>query len=76
MITPEEEEILIEAAAGAHRERTPEGIAMHPSWYDLDDAGRETAFDVARQMRALESALDPQGLSTTARAVLNRLPRR
>jgi hypothetical protein len=44
----------------------------------LDDAGREEAYEATRAARALEAALDPQGLTTTARAVLARIrgPRR
>ena len=75
MMTAEEEELLIEAVAGAFRDRTAEGISSHPGWHDLDEAGRVRAFDAAKQMRAMEAALDPEGLSTTARAVLARLPR-
>ncbi len=67
-------EELIEAAAGSFRERNPQGgVKSHPAWHDLDPAGRVEAFDVAIQMRALEAALDPAGLSTTARAVLARI---
>lgn len=73
MMTPEEEEVLIETVAGAHRDRTPEGIGSHHAWHDLDEVGRRRAFEVARQMRAIEAALDPDGLSATARAVLSRL---
>ena len=67
-------EELIEAAAGSFRERDPHGgVTSHPAWHDLDPAGRGEAFDVAIQMRTLEAALDPAGLSTTARAVLARI---
>lgn len=70
----EEDSALIEAAAAAHRERDPHGaIRPHPAWCDLDAAGRRAAFEVARQSRALEAALDPEGLSSTGRAVLARL---
>jgi hypothetical protein len=31
------------------------------------------AFEVARRLRAMEAALDAEGLSTTARAVLGRI---
>jgi len=65
---------LIEAAAGAYRARDPLGaIRSHPAWHDLDEAGREEAFERARSLRALEAALDPDGLSATARAVLARI---
>ena len=40
---------------------------------NLDDAGREAAYERARSLRVMEAALDPQGLSTTARAVLARI---
>lgn len=72
---PEEDrEALIEALAGAHRARSPLGeIRPHPAFFDLDEAGREEAFAVAKRLRAMESALDPEGLSTTARAVLARI---
>lgn len=73
MFTPEQE-ALIEAAAGAWREPDPRGgLRHHPAWWDLDEAGRRAAFEVARQNRTLEAALDPQGLSTTARAVMARI---
>ncbi len=65
---------LVEAVAGAWRPRDPRGtIRFHPGWYDLDDESRLEAHDAARASRAIEAALDPQGLSTTARAVLARI---
>ena len=71
-----DDEALIEAAAGAWRERDRDGRArFHPAWWDLDDAGRRAAFEAARVSRALEAALDPDGLSSTARAVLARIRR-
>jgi hypothetical protein len=73
MPTPDED-LLIEAAAGAWRERDPRGgLRFHPAWWDLDEAGRRAAFEVARQSRALEAALHPAGLSSTARAVMARV---
>ena len=71
-----EEEALIEAAAGAWRARDPRGgLAFHPAWWDLDEAGRRAAFEAARQNRTLEAALDPEGLSTTGHAVMARIMR-
>jgi len=71
-----DDEALIEAAAGAWRERDRDGRArFHPAWWDLDGAGRRAAFEAARVSRALEAALDPDGLSSTARAVLARIRR-
>ena len=67
-------EVLVEQAAGAFRGRDPHGrVLAHPAWHDLDDAGRDEAFALAALLRALEAALDQDGLSTTARAVLARI---
>jgi len=70
-------ESLIEQAASAFRGRDPrDGRAQaHPAWRDLDAAGRQAAFETAARMRAVEAALDPDGLSATARAVLARIRR-
>jgi hypothetical protein len=70
-----EEEALVEEAASAYRPRDPrDGRARpHPAWLDLDAQGRQLAFDEAARARTLEAALDPDGLSTTARAVLARI---
>lgn len=71
--TPEDTERLVEALAGAWRPRDPRRLRFHPAFYDLDAAGRREAFDRAVELRQMEAALDPDGLSTTARAVLARL---
>ncbi len=70
-----ERQRLIEQAASAFRPRDPlDGRARpHPAWLDLDAAGRQEAFDEAARARRLEAALDPDGLSTTAHAVLARI---
>ena len=68
-----ERERLIEEAASAWRPLGVAGIRMHPAWADLDEAGRREAYEIARLMRRLEAALDADGLSTTARAVLARI---
>jgi len=75
MSDPEKErEALIEQVAGAFRPRDAFGeLHGHPAFYDLDEAGRAEAFEVARRLRAMEAALDPEGLSTTAKAVLARI---
>jgi hypothetical protein len=67
-------EDLVEQAAGAFRARDPHGrILSHPAWHDLDEAGRDEAFALAARLRRMEAAIDPEGLSTTARAVLARI---
>jgi hypothetical protein len=72
MPTPDDD--LIEAAASAYRARDPSGaVEFHSAWWDLDDHGRQAAFVATLQSRTLEAALDPQGLSSTAKAVLARL---
>jgi hypothetical protein len=74
MTPPEEREMLIEAVAGAWRPSDPRGgLRAHPSWHDLDDAGREEAYALALELRLVEAALDPEGLSATGRAVMARI---
>jgi hypothetical protein len=61
----------VEAAASAHRARRGDGsIADAPAWHDLDEVGRREAHRRAAALRQLEAALDPEGLSTTARTLL------
>jgi hypothetical protein len=73
---PPEDEALVEEAASAFRADGPGGaVRSHPAWHDLNAEGRARAFKVARTSRALEAALDPEGLSTTVRAVLARIQR-
>jgi hypothetical protein len=74
-MTREEEELLVEQVASAHRPRTVDELRYHPAWHDLDAAARERAFELARALRPLEAALDEDGLSTTARAVLQKIVR-
>jgi len=65
--------ILIEAATTAWRPLSVSGeVRPHPAWSDLDSAGRLEAYEAARALRRLEAARDPEGLSSTARAVLAR----
>ena len=71
----DEDELLIEEVAGAYRPTAPGELRYHPAWHDLDAAGRGRAAELARVLRPVEAALDPEGLSPTARAVLGRLPR-
>jgi hypothetical protein len=69
-----EREALIEDAAAAFRGRDPHGkVLAHRAFLDLDEAGRVEAFALAERLRAMEAALDPEGLSSTSRAVLARI---
>jgi hypothetical protein len=64
---------LIEQVAGAYRPPSRDALRYHPGWHDLDAAGRVRAYEVASGSRVLEAALDPEGLSTTVRAVLAKI---
>lgn len=65
---------LIEQVVSAWRPRDPDGgVRAHPAWHDLDAVERVEAFDEILRQRAIEAALDPQGLSSTAHAVLRRI---
>jgi hypothetical protein len=73
----DDREGLIEEAIVAWRPRTPDGqILEHPSWADLDAAGREAVFEETLVMRMLEAALDLDGYSTTVKAVAAAISRR
>lgn len=73
-MSPEEHrELLIEEAAGAHRPLRQGQVGSAPAWHDLDEAGRQQAHERATELREMEAALDPEGLSSTARAVLQRI---
>lgn len=76
-MTPAERESLVEAVTSAHRTQDPfTGMPRAASaWHDLDDAGRTDAYEQTLLQRMTESALDPDGLSTTAHAVLRRIRR-
>ena len=72
-----EEELLLEQVLSAHRARAADGtVKSHPAWHDLDEAGRRAAFEETVRLRQLEAAMDPQGHSTTVKALLSRLGRR
>ncbi len=65
-------DVLIEEVASAWRPKGPEGeVRSSPAWHDLDAEGRREAFAAAFQLRQIEAALDPDGLSATARHVLD-----
>ncbi len=70
----ESRETLVEKTASAFRARDADGrVLAHPAWHDLDDAGRVEAFETAARLRRMEAAVDGEGLSTTAKAVLARI---
>lgn len=65
---------LLAATTTAFRERDPHGrVQYHPAWHDLDAPGRAAAFEATCALRAMEAAFDDDGLSTTGRAVLDRI---
>jgi hypothetical protein len=65
---------LLEAALSPHRQSGADGqLRFHPAFFDLDTAGRQRLFIESLLQRRLEAAADPDGLSSTARAVLSRL---
>jgi len=73
-VTPnEDDELLIEQVAGAYRPAARDELTYHPAWHDLAAPERLRAYELARALRRAEAALDPDGLSTTARAVLARV---
>ena len=75
-MTPQEREQLVHAATTSHRHRDVDGtLVLNGAWMDLDANGRREAFERAAQLREWERASDPQGRSSTVRAVLARLTR-
>ena len=68
-----ERDDLVEQVAAAARPRARDDLRYHPAWHDLDAEGRTRAFELSKALRTVEAALDPEGMSTTVRAVLGRL---
>ena len=68
---------LIEQLTSAYRTRDPfTGLPRsHPAFHDLDEEGRAEAYERTLALRALEAALDPDGRTSTIRAILARLLR-
>ncbi|HEX6810229.1 MAG TPA: hypothetical protein VF384_01285 [Planctomycetota bacterium] len=70
------QDLLIEQATTAWRPRDPEGaVAAHPAFWDLDPPGRVRLHEAIERQRLLEAALDAEGWSSTARAVIERIRR-
>jgi hypothetical protein len=73
-MTTGERALLVEQASSSWRPQDLDGVVLpHPAWHDLDDAGRRELFEVSQASRQIEAALDADGLSSTARAVLARI---
>ena len=73
-MSSDRKDLLIEEAASAFRERNSWGrILPSPAWWDLSAEERDALYTHQLQSRIIERALDPTGLSTTARSVLARL---
>jgi hypothetical protein len=69
-----EVELLLEQVTSAYRPVGVDGATRSaPAWHDLPADAREAAFERTAALRKLEAALDPKGLSTTAKAVLARI---
>jgi hypothetical protein len=65
---------LIEQLAGAYRSSGIAGeVQAHRAFYDLDEAGRRQAYERSLVLRPIEAALDPEGFSSTVRAVLGQI---
>lgn len=68
-----ERDDLVEQVASAVRPTPRDELRYHPAWHDLDAGDRARAFELSKALRTVEAALDPEGMSTTVRAVLSRL---
>ena len=67
-------DLILESAVSSFRERDSGGrILPSPTWWDLSPEDRDALFRSQFESRILERALDPAGISSTARAVLSRL---
>lgn len=70
----EPNEALMEMAASPFRESDPTGrVLPSPAWHDLTPEARERLFELQVETRALECAIDPDGLSGTARGVISKI---
>lgn len=68
------QDLLVEAVLSPHRDRDREGRPIPPpAWWDLPPRAMGALHAAALEARQLERALDPDGLSGTARAVLARI---
>ena len=65
-MTREEEDLLVEQVAGAHRPAAGDELQYHKAWHDLGADARVRAFDLA-------AALARERISITADSVPRRL---
>ncbi len=73
-MTDDPKDLLVEQAVTAFRERNTRGrILASPAWQDLTLDNREELFERQLESRRIEKALSPDALSSTVRAVMNRL---
>ena len=71
-----DQELLVEAALSAHRPPALDGsVRFHPAFFDLDASARMELFAATVRQRRLEALAAADGLSATARAVLERIGR-
>ena len=70
---PDDEELLVEEVASAYRPPSRDELRYHPAWHDLGASGRVRAHELARALRTVEAGLDGEGLSSTVRAVLQKI---
>ncbi len=67
-------DLLVESCVTAFRERDAEGRFVPPAaWWDLPPEALDELYERQALARELERALDPRGLSGTARVVLERI---
>ena len=73
-MTDDPNEILMEAAVSAYRDRDASGrILPSPAWWDLPPDSKLELFDRQIKSRLLERASTRDGMSTTVRSVLKSL---
>jgi hypothetical protein len=70
----DDRELLLELVTSAWRPTDLDGAPRsHPAWHDLDPADRREAYERTVRQRRIEAALDPAGLTTTAKQIMARI---
>jgi len=73
----EQDDVLLESALTAHRERDAEGRLVPPaSWWDLAPEALDALYREQLLAREIERHVDPAGRSGTVRAVMSAIDRR